>query len=74
VDHDEDGEVVGYSMFHGRNPGVPASITDDHRLGGAGGGPPFGNGGQYLVGVGIVLPAVSPPGASPPGGGGVAAE
>ncbi|MEZ4237941.1 MAG: hypothetical protein R3F59_17710 [Myxococcota bacterium] len=61
VVRDGRGRVVGYSMFHGRNAGVPASVTTDHRVGGVGGGPPFGNGGQYLVGLAALLPPAAPP-------------
>lgn len=58
---DDDGQVVGYSMFHGGNAGRIAAVTDEHRFASTGGRPPFGNGDDWLVGIGTLLPIVEPP-------------
>ena len=57
VEQDEDGEVIAFAMFHGRNPGQVASITTDHRVDHW---PPFGNADQYLTGIGTLLPPIEP--------------
>lgn len=64
VELDDEGQTVSYAMYHGRNRERLGSITDDHRDRGTGGGPPFGNGDEYLVGIGTLLPIVAPPGES----------
>ena len=56
----EDGEVVSYTMFHGRNAGKLATITEEHELHPGGGRPPFGNGGDYLAAIGSLLPLADP--------------
>jgi hypothetical protein len=64
VEHDDDGQVVGYAMYHGRNPDRAGSVTDGHSIHGTGDGPPFGNGGEFLVGIGTLLPLAEPPDAA----------
>ncbi len=48
IERDEDGRVLGYSMFHGRRPGHPAAITRWHsrdRI------PALGNGKEAMIAV-----------------------
>ena len=48
VERDADGRVLSYSMFHGRSPGVVASITTDHSRARS---PALGNGKEALIAV-----------------------
>lgn len=72
VRRNENGEVIGYAMYHGHGTaakGTPASVTKGQywdwpaRL--LGGGtkeyPPMGYWSQRLVGIGSLVPVVSPP-------------
>lgn len=61
VEHDADGQVIGYAMYHGRRVGKLASITMNHRFDSDGRVPPFGHGSQRLVGIGALLPMALPP-------------
>jgi hypothetical protein len=61
TERDEDGRVVQYSMYHAGNTGRDATVTDEHRFEPTGGGPPFGNGDDYLVAIGTLLPVTLPP-------------
>ncbi len=56
VKKDDNGDVIGYVMFHGRRPGVTAQRSHYHsikppRLG----YPPLGNWNQQLVGVAYIM-------------------
>ncbi|MEQ1568679.1 MAG: hypothetical protein ABMA64_23775 [Myxococcota bacterium] len=61
TERDEQGDVVRYAMYHAGNTDRVASVTDEHRFVPTGGGPPFGNGPDYLVGIGTLLPIAPPP-------------
>lgn len=61
VTRDESGDVVRYEMYHGRNKGKVATITNTHfwdwpaeYLGSGRTYPPLGYWGQYLVGIGTI--------------------
>jgi len=68
VNQREDGLVISYQMYHGRNPRKRAAITKHHywtwpsafTLSGQK-YPPFGYWGQFLVGIGTLLPVETPP-------------
>lgn len=68
VTRDEEGNVISYEMYHGRNPRKPAAITKHHywawpsifTLNGQQ-YPPFGYWNQFLVGIGTLLPVEAPP-------------
>ena len=64
VQRNQNGDVVGYSMYHGRRPGKRATITEKHywdwpRAYTSRGQsyPPLGYWKQYLVGIGSIAPA-----------------
>jgi|GEM_PF-5621991 len=69
VTRDEGGNVVGFEMYHGRREGKPGAVTKSHfwewpdryTNGGTTKYPPLGYWGQYLVGIGTLLPAEVPP-------------
>jgi hypothetical protein len=57
VRHDADGQVISFSMYHGRNPDKGAGVTDhEWAYSGTSDYPPFGVGKQYLVGIGVIVP------------------
>ena len=53
VERDEQGRVLGMTLFHGRQPGTVASYTDWHRRDGP---LPLGNGDEALFAVAFVHP------------------
>jgi hypothetical protein len=55
---DEDGQVVAYEMYHGRNGTHLAGVSEGRRWTDR---PPLGNGGQYLVGIGALVEPMPPP-------------
>ena len=70
VEKDDDGNVIRFSMYHGhgRDGVTPASVTDKHfwewpatYTSNGSKYPPFGYWGQYLVGIGTLLPTEAPP-------------
>ncbi len=66
VTKDSKGNVIRYEMYHGRNRGKLAAVTGQHfwdwpkaYLGRGQEYPPLGYWGQYLVGIGVLLPEPS---------------
>lgn len=56
VTRDERGQVLGYSLFHGRQPGTVAGVTRWHARDTR---PPLGNGPDALVGIGFMEPTAA---------------
>ncbi len=69
VTRDDEGNVIGYKMYHGHgDTGNPASVTEHHYwewpatfTNNGSSYPPLGYWGQYLVGIGTLLPTQAPP-------------
>ena len=67
VNLDEDGQVAGFEMYHGRTTGKPGSVTkthfwkwpDSYLKGGTKEYPSFGYWNQYLVGIASIVPTVN---------------
>ncbi len=67
VERDENGDVLSYSMYHGRNKKKVATVTNHHYwdwpdkfTSGGKEYPPLGYWGQYLVGIAPITPADQP--------------
>lgn len=57
VKHDADGQVISFSMYHGRNPRKGSGVTEhEWAYSGDSDYPPFGVGTQYLVAIGTIVP------------------
>lgn len=56
VERDEAGRVQSYRVFHGRQPGLTASITNHHTRASS---PPLGNGPDPLVAIAAVNPQLA---------------
>jgi hypothetical protein len=70
VTRNETGQVIRFAMYHGRSTGKPGSVTrahywtwpEDFLANGTKEYPSLGYWNQYLVGIGTIVPVVSPPG------------
>ena len=68
VERNAAGEVVSYTLFHGRNSSKGSGLNTLHRIypGNSDTLPPFGNWTEPVVGIAPMLPVVKGPAAALP--------